>query len=454
MIQAKTDNQKKKTPDASQRLREKKRLNALFEISEKIISSLDLKIVLNRIMNLAMETLDANTGSLMLLSEKNGRLQIKASVGLKPEVTKSTSIKVGERIAGWVAQHHKPLLLLDGLKQHPDFSHLGGKKHIKSALSVPLKINKKLIGVLNINQSYDSIHPAYTDDDLELLTTLANQATIAIHNARLHFQIKEQNLKLKRNSQLKTEFISNISHELRSPLSAIRGHTANILDGLMGGLTREQQTSLQKIEHLCHRQNNLENQLLDISRIASGGIKTKRTSLILGTIINNALPVAKPLADKKKIIIDFNLPKKIPPIWGNQEQLERVFINLLDNAVKYTPESGNINIRVRRQKNYLLNLVTDTGIGIPKTSLKKIFNEFYRVDTDLNCQVSGTGLGLALVKHIIEAHHGKIWVKSRESKGTTFFFTLPLDPRIISDKKTSTTNLPRSPRLCESEADR
>ena len=410
--------------------RDKKRLDVLYEVSEKIINTLDLRTVLNRIVKLAVETLQADTGSLMLLDEKKQRLNIKASLGLKKEIAQRASVKVGERIAGWVAQHQKPLLLLDGLKGYPDFSHLSGKTNIDSAISIPVRLKEQLIGVLNINRMKHSQRPIFSNKDMELVMTLANQTAVAIHNARLHHELKEQNRRLKHATQAKTRLISHITHELRSPLTAIKGYTANMLDGLQGNLTPSQTERLQKIEKLCHQQNNLVNQLLEISRIASGHLEMRREKVDLRQVVNNALLNLGTIPEDKHLNITVKLPENLPLVWGNSDKLERLFINLLSNAVKYTPAKGKISITGAIQDKNLQTSVSDTGIGISSKDLNRIFDEFYRVENDINSKLLGTGLGLTLVKHIIEAHGGKILARSTPGKGTTFSFNLPIDPRL------------------------
>lgn len=415
--------------------RVKKRLDVVFEVSQKITATLRLKEVLDRIIKLAIETVEADSGSLMLLDEKTNRLKIKSAVGLSKKLMKSVSLEVGERIAGWVARHKKPLLLLDGLTQYPEFSHLKSRRNIASSISLPLRMGHQLLGILNINRTVKSRRPPFTNGTLELLQTLANQATIAINNARLHEQVRQQNLKLQRINRTKTELMTHVTHELRTPLTAIRGHTSNILAGMLGKLTPAQQERLQKIEKLCSRQSGLVNQLLDISQFASGSLMLKRESVSLKSLLEETRLSLGPLPEEKHLTIEDKLPDNLPTLWAESKRLERVFTNLLSNAVKYTPAEGKITISAHRKSNYIQVDISDTGIGIPKNSLPYIFDEFYQADTKINCEVPGNGLGLALVKYIIEAHKGKIWVKSTPDKGSTFSFRLPIDPRLLEAKK-------------------
>lgn len=409
---------------------EKKRLDIILGISEKIVSSLNLQEVLNQIMKLAVESFGGDSGSIMLLNEKTNRLHIKVAIGIKKEVIRTTSLKIGERIAGWVAKHNKPLLLLNGLEQYPEFAHFKNGHNIDSSVSIPLRDKRQLIGVLNINRLAGSGKLLFNQEDLDLVQMLANQAAIAINNARLHEQLKQQNFKLVHASRLKTELLSHITHELRTPLTAIKGHTSNILSGILGGLTAAQRERLEKIEKLSNKQAFMVNQLLEISQMASGKYKLKRELIALNQILDNVLDTIGPAAEEKKLTIENHFDSNLPQILGMPERLERVFLNLLSNAIKYTLEDGTIKITSLHKQDVLEITISDTGIGIPKTDLLKIFDEFYQVDNEINKKLPGTGLGLALVKHIIEAHKGKIWVKSTPGKGTTFTFTLPIDPRV------------------------
>jgi len=168
------------------------------------------------------------------------------------------------------------------------------------------------------------------------------------------------------------------------------------------------------------------NGLLDIARIESGRAVMKMEAQDLKDIVDKTADLIMIQCKNKNVELVTDLKGKLPAVTGDRTQLERVFINLLGNAVKFTPEKGKITIRAQVKNNEVQVDISDTGIGIPPDALQSLFQEFYRVDNDVNQQVKGTGLGLSLVKHIIEAHKGKIWIESSLGKGSTFSFTLPL----------------------------
>ena len=304
----------------SSEARGKRELRAILEISEKIITTLDLKTISDHILKLAIEILEADSGSLMLLDEKTKCLRIKASVGPDKKIVKKTTLKLGERIAGWVAQQSKPTLLLDGLKKYPHFAHLIGDPQIKSSISVPLQIGDKLMGVLNINRLIDSSLPDFTPHHLGLLMILANQAASAINNACLHQEIKTQNTKLARANRIKTNLIATITHELRTPLTAIRGHISNLMEGVLGPVSQTQQEKLQRIETLCYRQSMLINQLLELSRLTTSRLNIKRKPITLEGIVVNVVANLMNLANEKSIKLEAKLPSVLPQVWGVEEQ--------------------------------------------------------------------------------------------------------------------------------------
>jgi len=283
-----------------------------------------------------------------------------------------------------------------------------------------------------------------TKGDEELMTILSNQIGQAIENARLfektwrtqqelEKKVEERTRELtlafeevKKISKRKTDFISSVSHELRTPLTSIKGYAAILIEEKLGHLPVAAKERLEKINRHTDELVHMVNDLLDIARIESGRALMKMEKQDLKTIISNTADLISIQCKNKNIELITDIQKDIPLVLADRTQLERVFINLLDNAVKFTPENGKITIKAHTEDNVIQVDISDTGIGIPPDSLSMLFEEFYRVDNPINQQVKGTGLGLSLVKHIIEAYKGKIWAESQEGKGSTFSFTLPI----------------------------
>ena len=283
-----------------------------------------------------------------------------------------------------------------------------------------------------------------TEGDEEVITILANEIGQALENSRLfektwkaqqdlENKVEERTKELSKAleqvkiiSKRKTDFVSSVSHELRTPLTSIKGYASILLAGKLGNIPQEVKQRLEKINLHSDELVHMVNDLLDISRIESGKVIMKKERRNLSDIINKIADLLSVQLKEKDIELNIDLAKEPLQISIDNTQIERVFINLLGNAAKFTPLKGKVNICARKLDNKLVQVdITDTGYGIPQEMQEAVFEEFYRVDNDINQQAKGTGLGLSLVKHIVEAHGGKIWVKSKVGLGSTFSFTLP-----------------------------
>ncbi len=287
-----------------------------------------------------------------------------------------------------------------------------------------------------------NIETSITEGEQELIAILANQISQTLDNARLfektwrsqqelEIKVEERTHQLsqaleevKRISKRKSDFISSVSHELRTPLTSIKGYAAILLTGKLGSVPDEIKNRLEKINRHSDELVHMVNDLLDISRIESGKVNMNVENLELKYITDKIFDLLSEQLKTKNISFGANIPDNCQRILADRSQIERVFINLVGNALKFTPENGKISINAHRSGSIIQIDVTDSGFGIPEDAQEKIFEEFYRVENTINQEVKGTGLGLPLVKHIIEAHHGRIWVESKLSEGSTFSFTL------------------------------
>lgn len=324
-----------------------------------------------------------------------------------------------------------------------------GKEQLNRALKVNAFIISPIVpregakGFLLVGtENTDSI---ITEGDEELVIILANQLGQALENARLFEKTwkAQQELEVKveqrthelRNvlsevekiSKRKSDFISSVSHELRTPLTSIKGYAAILLAGKLGAVPLEIKERLEKINRHSDELARMVNDLLDISRIESGKMTMKLEPQKLKEILDKVTDLLSVQAKEKGIQLRSVLAQEAQTVFADRQQIERVLINLLGNALKFTPENGTISVAARTTSNNMAEIdVTDTGCGIPQDSLEAVFEEFYRVENSINQEVKGTGLGLSLVKHIVEAHGGKIRVNSVVGQGSTFSFTLPL----------------------------
>ncbi|HJU06010.1 MAG TPA: ATP-binding protein [Nitrospiraceae bacterium] len=231
--------------------------------------------------------------------------------------------------------------------------------------------------------------------------------------------------------KVRKDFVANVSHELRTPLTSIKGYVEALVDGAKND-PEEASRFLEIILKQSDRLNLILEDLLQLSQIESGQALFKREPVNLATVIERTLALIKPLAEKKGHRVTVAIPPDLPPVAGDEERLVQVLTNLLDNAVKYTPERGSIHIIGRRvdaaqngSHDQVELSVADNGIGIPEADRPRVFERFYRVDKARSRELGGTGLGLAIVKHIIEAHAGQIWVESNQPAGSRFVMRIP-----------------------------
>lgn len=227
---------------------------------------------------------------------------------------------------------------------------------------------------------------------------------------------------------MRRDFISNVSHELRTPLASIKVLIENLLEGAIED-QRLATDFLNRIENEVDKLAQLVNELVELSRLESGKVKFDFSRLNVGDIIRRTVERMKPMADRANISLDHDLPVNLPMVWGDDDQLELVLVNLIHNSIKFTDSGGSVLIEGYSDDSFVYISIIDTGVGVPQEELSRIFERFYKVDRSRSGE--GSGLGLAIARHIIHTHGGKIWAQSEEDKGSTFTFTLKRS--IISD---------------------
>ena len=289
-----------------------------------------------------------------------------------------------------------------------------------------------------------SFETPITEGDEELITILAQSIGQALENARLFettwraqqelekrvelrtLELSKAVNELKNLSKRKSAFVSAVSHELRTPLTSIKGYAAILLSKKLGNIPDSIKERLEKINRHSDELVHMVNDLLDISRIESGRVVMKRESYNLKELMDSVLDLLSVQIKNKNIALSVELSSQFNVV-VDKSQIERVFVNLIGNAIKFTPSKGKITLSAKPADNFIQVNISDTGIGIPKEVQEKVFEEFYRVDNPVNETLKGTGLGLSLVKNIIQAHGGSIWVDSQPGVKTTFSFLLPTE---------------------------
>jgi two-component system sensor histidine kinase/response regulator len=231
--------------------------------------------------------------------------------------------------------------------------------------------------------------------------------------------------KLAELDKLKSNIIANISHELRTPLTHIKGYQELLLAGAMGALTPEQDSTLKTIRRSTERLERLIEDLINFSQMSKGDVDLKVSEIDVKRMVTNVIKHSIPKAEEKRIRLQKNVPDEVTKTNADEEKISWVIMQLLDNAIKFTPEEGQVTVGVQKQPNGLLFQVEDTGIGIPADKVEDIFQPFHQLDGSSTRRYGGTGLGLSLVRQIVEAHQAKITVSSEVGKYARFSFLLP-----------------------------
>ena len=292
----------------------------------------------------------------------------------------------------------------------------------RSLLSIPMLRQGEAVGAINVTRREPG---PFSEAEVALLKTFADQAVIAVENVRLFKELEGANRELSAASQHKSEFLANMSHELRTPLNAIIGFSEVLTERMFGELNEKQDEYLKDIYASGTHLLSLINDILDLSKIEAGRMELELTDFDLPTALDNALMLVRERAGRRGIALEHSVDERLGEIRGDERKVKQVLLNLLSNALKFTSEGGRVEVRAGMVDGMAEISVTDTGVGIAPEDQGAIFEEFRQVGT-AEKKAEGTGLGLTLCRKFIELHGGKIWVKSQVSVGSTFTFTIPM----------------------------
>jgi PAS domain S-box-containing protein len=423
--------------------RQLQRLSALRAIDTAISSSFDMQVSLEVLLREVHTQLGVDAAAILLLRTQTLTLEYAAGNGFSSDAIQFTHLRMGEGAAGRAAleQHQTYLEDLSKAGTHFTRSEVLESDGFVSYFVTPLVTKGEVKGVLEIYQR-SVLQPS--PEWLVFLETLAGQAAIAIENAQLFESLRRSNLELEqrvlerttelnranaeleRASRAKDEFLANMSHELRTPLNSILGLSESLLEQRRGSLNEQQQKSLGIIESSGQHLLELINDILDLSKIEAEMFVLHLEPISVDETCRSSLAFVNAQALKKAITLTYTNDTPVTRIMADPRRLKQILVNLLTNAVKFTPEHGKVLLRIQDdpERDLIQFSVIDTGIGIAPGDLKRLFQPFVQLDSSLNRQYQGTGLGLALVQRLTDLHGGSVQVESEPGRGSRFTVNL------------------------------
>lgn len=364
----------------------------------------------------------------LLTQDPQGKISYPASIGISDAYKQSLE----EYLEFWNSQLGSDFIIIPNQENEREVNLLEALRQsegIRSTASFPLCYKNRPLGKLIVY--YNTPHHFQTDE-IQLAKTIATYVAAIITRKRGEEALRDSNEKLSitngelaRATRLKDEFLASMSHELRTPLNTILGMSEGLEEEVFGSLNNRQVKAIATIARSGKHLLELINDILDLSKIEAGKLELQLTNISVRNLCESSLTFVKLMALNKNIVLSANIPDDIGKIHADDRRMQQVLINLLSNAVKFTPNNGSVILRVRREEQFLVFEVEDTGIGIAPENMGKLFQSFVQIDSSLSRQYSGTGLGLSLVRRLVELHGGNVNVESEVGKGSCFIVTVP-----------------------------
>lgn len=383
------------------------RLQRIIEVSRLINSTLSLRPLLSEIVRAVCDLTNAETGSILLVDRRTGELRFEATTHPDGHAIYQMAVPM-ESIAGWVFQRNEPVIVADAREDPRFYAQVDQKTGVetRSLIAVPMAVRGKVIGVLEVINRRNG--DAFTDDDLETMRILADQAAIAVENAVLFEQ---------------SDLVAEIVHEMRTPLGVIAAYADLIGRETISPQDRKEFALL--IQQEAMRLSRMAGEFLDLARLESGRVFLAREPVNLREVVDSVLAAMRPQAQEKGIRLEAELPADLPTVIGDAGRIRQALLNLVANAVKYCHPGDRVTVQVTPGDGEVRLGVVDTGPGIPQDLQERLFEKFVRLPIGEQ-KAEGSGLGLAICRRIVEAHGGRIWVESEEGRGSAFCFTLPV----------------------------
>ena len=386
----------------------------------------DTKPVFDKILE-SCERLFAGKQVGINLVQDDGQIRIGAYHGPgRAELERIAPFPPGEGSGSGAAIAHRRVMHYPdaGGAEVPEVTRRGCKAiGVKSAIFAPMLWEGRGIGVIFVGRDFTG---PFSEKEIALLRTFADQAAIAIQNARLFREIQEKSAQLEVANKHKSDFLANMSHELRTPLNAIIGFSEVLSERMFGELNEKQADYMKDIHESGKHLLSLINDILDLSKIEAGRMDLEISSFDLPTALSNAMTLVRERAQRHGIQLGLKLDKRLGEFNADERKFKQIVLNLPSNAVKFTQDGGRVDVSAKSFDGKIEIAVRDTGIGIAPADHAAVFEEFKQVGRDYTRKAEGTGLGLALTKRFVELHGGEIRLESAPGKGSTFTFTLPV----------------------------
>lgn len=409
-------------PDSAVRVSQTEQKDRLLEISRVLSSTLELRPLLQAIIDVASELTDSEAASILLYDEEAGELRFEAAPGDQHEKIKDLNVPLDNSVAGWIFSNGMPLVIQDAAEDERVYRKVDETLDFKtkSILGVPLQVQQEPIGVIEAVNKRGGAR--FSEEDLAVLETLAAQAGVAIANARLMGKLKEANAELKRLDNMKSDFIAIASHELRTPLGLILGHATFVKDFVPD----DYQEQMEVIIRSAMRLKEIIEDMSTIAHKEQGASKVRKRNFSMAGLVTEVADRFRPEAERKGLDLSCDIPEENDlTVEGDRDKLDLALTNLVRNAVNFTDEGGQVGIKAEESGGYVQIFVVDTGIGIPEDDVERVFERFYQVESHLTRKHGGMGLGLSIAKAMVEMHNGQIWCESRQGVGSLFSFMLP-----------------------------